>query len=114
RNRDIITYPEPNNFSIELPFSRGLPVSRVTLASIELPLTQYIIEVNANRIYFSEALDLIVNNMESDALRSFIIEEQYNNNNNNNLLTVQFPSYLNPIESISPVGSPVGAGHIIT
>lgn len=109
RNRDKLIYPEPNNFSLDLPFSRGLPVSRVTLASIELPLTQYIIEVNSNRIYFSEALDLIINDMESESLRNFTIEEY-----NGSVLAVQFPPYLNPIETISPIGTPLSAGDVIT
>jgi hypothetical protein len=102
-------YLDPNNFSIDLPFSRRLPVSRITLASIELPLTQYIIEVNANQIYFSEALDIIINNIEFESLKNFTIEEH-----DGSLLQIQFLPYLNPIKSINPIGTLVGTSDTIT
>lgn len=95
RNRDLILYPEPNDFKLDINFSRGLPVQRIYLGSIELPLPQYIIEKEWNRIYLSEGLALIVNSENEECLREFTIREW-----DGTIVRTILPIWLNPIVDV--------------
>jgi hypothetical protein len=110
RNRDLAVYPEPNDFTIPINFSRGLPVQRISLGSIELPLPQYIIEEAWNRIYFSEGLELIVNDPSNEGIRRFTIQEY----DNDNIIVAEFPAYLNPIIDVNPAIASAGDTVVFT
>ncbi len=92
RNRNLELYPEPNDFKLEVIFSRGLPVTRISLGSIELPLPQYIIEKEWSRIYLSEGLALIVNSESEECLRELTIREW-----DGTIVRAVLPIWLNPI-----------------
>ena len=95
RNRDITLYPESNDFVLDINFSRGLPVQRIYMGSVELPLPQYIIEDEWDRLYVSEGLALIVNSENEECLRQFTIREW-----DGTTLRAILPIWLNPIVDI--------------
>lgn len=95
RNRDLKLYPQPNDFKLPINFPRGLPITRLSLGSIELPLPQYIIEEAWNRIYLSEGLSLIVNSENQECLRRFTIREY-----DGTVVEVIVPIYLNEFVNI--------------
>ncbi len=104
RNRDVELYPEPNDFTLSINFSRGLPVQRIYLGSFELPLPQYIIEKEWNRVYLSEGLALIVNSESDLCLREFTVREfgttSYalgGSGTGDRLITAVLPIWLNPM-----------------
>lgn len=59
RNRDLATYPDANDFvlDVNLP-QKSLPIVRMYLGSIELPLTQLTIEEEWSRLYFDEGISV--------------------------------------------------------
>lgn len=95
RNRDTEVHPDPADCVIDINRSRGLPVSRMYLGSIELPLPQYIIEDAWNRLHVSEGLALIVNSEEELSLRTFTIMEY-----DGTMFDVILPIWLNPVINV--------------
>ena len=95
RSRDKNCYPHANDVVLPVNFSRGLPVERISLGSVELPLPQYIVEEVWSQIYFSEGLALIVNSESEECLREFNVQEF-----DGTLLEVKLPIWLNPIIDI--------------
>jgi hypothetical protein len=95
RNRDTQIYPDPADCVIDINLSRGIPISRMYLGSIELPLPQYIIEDAWNRLHVSEGLALIVNSEDELPLRTFTIMEY-----DGNMFDVIVPIWLNPVVDV--------------
>lgn len=95
RNRNLEFYPEPNDVKLDINFSRGLPVTRISLGSIELPLPQYIIEKEWSRIYLSEGFALIVNSELEECLRELTVREW-----DGSIVRATLPIWLNPIVDI--------------
>ncbi len=92
RNRDRQQYPEPNDFSLDINFSRGLPITRMYMGSIELPLPQQTVEEEWSRLYFDEGTTFIVNSEEDLCLRTLTIQEF-----DGSIVESIIPIWLNPI-----------------
>lgn len=100
RNRDLTLYPDANDFRLDINFSRGLPVTRISLGSIELPLPQYIIEEEWSNIYLSEGFALIVNSENDLCMREFSVREW-----DGSIARAVLPIWLNPLVSIDQIGN---------
>lgn len=97
RNEDGADPLNPtNNISVNMnTMFNQLPALQLNLASIELPLAQYTIESAWNRLYFTEGLRLIANDLSDATIREFVV--QVNGIN----YTVTLPLYLNPIVAVN-------------
>lgn len=95
RNRNIDEYPEPNDFTLDINFSRGLPVTRIYLGSIELPLPQLTVEEAWSRLYFDEGTSFIVNEPNELCLRTLTIQEF-----DGTFVESVIPIWLNPIVQV--------------
>lgn len=99
RNRDTVCYPEPNDFKVDVNFSRGLPVQRIYLGSIELPLPQYIIEDEWSQFYMSEGFSINATaGSEIQCQRTFAIQDD--SATGMAIYAAELPVFLNPIVSI--------------
>ena len=102
RNRDKDKYPESNDCTLQINFSRGLPVTQIHLGSIELSLPQYTIEECWSNIYFDNGIRLQPSNDDASddicAFSLFVIDA------NGVPYTASIPIWLNPIVAINNIG----------
>ena len=104
RNRNVEEYPEANDFTLDINFSRGLPVTRIYLGSLELPLPQLTVEEAWSRLYFDEGTSFIINEAADLCLRTLTIQE-FDGTFVNSII----PIWLNPIlqVDVSDPSSPI-------
>lgn len=74
--------------------------SQLYLASLEMPkLAQYTVEQDWQTLYFSEGLQLRVDDTDDDCVRSFTVLQ------NGSPITAVLPAFLNPIASVTGPGT---------
>ena len=100
-NRDKSVYPEPNDFYLDLHMSQNrLPVQKIILGSVELPLTQWTIEEDWKNVYFDEGLRLIVTSDDNLDLVLFGIQKS-----DGTILLGMIPPSDNLIEQVTVVSA---------
>lgn len=91
-----------NNITLPTPFHQRSDVVQLSLASLEMSLSQYNIEPRWQALYFDEGLDLFVTDDQYMDLIQFVIDE------NGTLVVGKLPPKLNPILQVLADGPDYG------